>query len=280
MNISVIGGDLRQLTLARLLKEEGENVKIAGFSKGPDNSQPDSPDIWESDILILPIPASHDGKTVNAPFSQYPIRLIPENLKGKTLILGGNISEELKELFGNLGINYIDYLTREELLIKNAIPTAEGAIEIAFSEMPITLSSAKSLIVGFGRIGKILAKMLSGIGSDVTISARKCSDLAWISSLGYSALDNSVLESNIEKFDVIFNTAPALILNKEVLEKINPETLIIDLASKPGGVDFKTAGDLGLKVIWSLGLPGKVAPITSGKIIKDTVVNILNEMGV
>ena len=79
---------------------------------------------------------------------------------------------------------------------------------------------------------------------------------------------------------MIFNTAPALVLDRDILKKANPDTLIIDLASKPGGVDFKTAGDLGLKVIWSLGLPGKVAPITSGKIIKDTVINILNEMGV
>ena len=280
MNISVIGGDLRQLTLAGLLKEEGFNVKIAGFSKGPDESLPDPSDIWESEILILPIPASNDGKTVNAPFSKDPIQLTPENLKGKVLVLGGNISKELRELFDRTGVKYIDYLTREELLIKNAIPTAEGALEIAFSEMPITLSSAKSLIVGFGRIGKILAKMLSGIGSDVTISARKCSDLAWISSLGYSALENSDLKKNIDRFDVIFNTAPALVLDKEVLKRVNSETLIIDLASKPGGVDFKTAGDLGLKVIWSLGLPGKVAPITSGKIIKDTVINILHEMGV
>ncbi len=280
MNISVIGGDLRQLTLARLLKEDGFNVKIAGFAKGPDESLPDPPDIWESDILILPIPASHDGVTVNAPFSARPIHLTPENLKGKTLVLGGNISKELRELFDSLGVNYIDYLTREDLLIKNAVPTAEGAIEIAFCEMPITLSSSKALIVGFGRIGKILAKMLKGIGADVTISARKCSDLAWISSLGYGVLNNSNLKDNIENFDVIFNTAPALVLDREVLENVTPNTLIIDLASKPGGVDFKTAGDLGLKVIWSLGLPGKVAPITSGEIIKDTVTNILNEMGV
>lgn len=280
MNISVIGGDLRQLTLARLLKEEGENVKIAGFSKGPENFNPDPPDIWQSDIVILPIPASHDGITVNAPFSEHPIYLTPKNLKTKPLILGGNISKELKELLNDLGVPYIDYLTREELLIKNAVPTAEGAIEIAFSEMPTTLSSSKALIVGFGRIGKILAKMLKGIGTDVMVSARKCSDLAWISSLDYSPLDNAHLMDSIGEFDVIFNTAPALVLDRDTLGKVKPDALIIDLASKPGGVDFKTASDLGLKVIWSLGLPGKVAPITSGKIIKDTVINILKEMGV
>lgn len=280
MNISVIGGDLRQLTLARLLSEDGYTVKIAGFDKGPGNVHKTPENIWESNVIILPIPASHDGLTVNAPYSENPIPITADKLSGSSLVLGGNISDQLAEIFNAAKVKYIDYLKRDELMIRNAIPTAEGAIEIAFAEMPITLHSSNCLIVGYGRIGKVLSSMLKGIGANVAVSARKCPDLAWIASRGYTPIHNSDLINQISAFDVIFNTVPAMILDKNILQNVHPDTLIIDLASKPGGVDFATAKDLGLKVIWSLGLPGKVAPITSGEIIKDTVVNILNEMEV
>ena len=280
MNISVIGGDLRQLTLARLLREDGYTVKIAGFDKGVENVYKTSDDIWESDVIILPIPASHDGLTVNAPYSEKPIPIISDKLTDKTLILGGNISPQLEEIFSLSKTKYVDYLKREELMIRNAIPTAEGAIELAFSEMPITLHSSKCLVVGYGRIGKILSSMLKGLGASVTVSARKHSDLAWISARGFSPIHNSEIKKIISEFDVIFNTVPAMVLDNAILRDVNPDSLIIDLASKPGGVDFATAKDLGLKAIWSLGLPGKVAPITSGEIIKDTVINILKEMEV
>lgn len=280
MNISVIGGDLRQLTLAKLLAEDGYTVKIAGFDKGPGTFSQTPPDIWESNVIILPIPASHDGITVNAPYSENPILINTDVLLKNTLILGGGISDKLAAVLESAKVKYIDYLKRDELMIQNAIPTAEGAIEIAFSEMPVTLHSSSCLVVGYGRIGKILSAMLKGIGANVTVSARKCPDLAWIGSLGYTPIHNSDLINEISRFDVIFNTVPAMILDKAILKNVHPDTLIIDLASKPGGVDFITAKDLGLKVIWSLGLPGKVAPITSGKIIKDTVINILNEMEV
>ena len=81
-------------------------------------------------------------------------------------------------------------------------------------------------------------------------------------------------------FDVIFNTVPAEVLDRNVLEQIPDDTLIIDLASKPGGVDFSAAKELGKKVIWALSLPGKTAPITSGRIIKETILNMLCEMEV
>ena len=280
MNISVIGGDLRQLTLAKLLEKDGYTVKIAGFDKGPGNSHITPDDIWESDILIFPIPASHDGVYVNAPYSEKPIPINAEKLSCSKLILGGNIVGKTAEVFDAAKVKYIDYLKREELMIRNAIPSAEGALELAFAETPITIHSSNCLVVGYGRIGKVLSKMLKGIGANVAVSARKCSDLAWIDARGYTPIHNSELKNKISDFDVIFNTVPAMVLDKAVLRNVKPDSLIIDLGSKPGGVDFATAKDLGLKVIWSLGLPGKCAPITSGKIIKDTVINILNELEV
>lgn len=162
----------------------------------------------------------------------------------------------------------------------NAIPTAEGAIEIAISETPVTIHGSKCLVLGYGKIGKILTKDLYGMGAITYAAARKYADLAMIEGHGYEPLQMSTLKGRINEFDIIFNTVPALILDDEVLSKVQKDALIIDLASKPGGVDFEAAKKYGLRVIWALSLPGKVAPITSGAIIKDTIMNIINELGV
>ncbi|MBE5041241.1 hypothetical protein [Ructibacterium gallinarum] len=90
----------------------------------------------------------------------------------------------------------------------------------------------------------------------------------------------SSLPSYMERFNIIFNTIPAMILDFKLLSKVQENSLIIDLASRPGGVDFETARNLGRKVIWALSLPGKVAPDTAGDIMKETIVNILEELGV
>ena len=118
------------------------------------------------------------------------------------------------------------------------------------------------------------------MGAQVYAAARKYADLAMIEGHGYEPLPLGSLKNHIGKFDIIFNTVPALVMGNEVLSNVRPDALIIDLASKPGGVDFDAAGRYGLKVIWALSLPGKIAPITSGAIIRDTIMNIINELGV
>jgi len=131
------------------------------------------------------------------------------------------------------------------------------------------------LCLGFGRIGKVLAKMLSGIGANVSVAARKASDFAWISAYGYTPLHIEKLEDKIGKYDVVFNTVPHLILDFSLLSKLKKDVLVIDLASRPGGTAFDVARQLGVKVKWELSLPGRVAPQTAGKIIANTILNIV-----
>lgn len=164
--------------------------------------------------------------------------------------------------------------------IANAVPTAEGAIEIAMTETPITIHGSKCLVTGYGKIGKILSKMLCGLGAQTYVEARKYADLAMIEGHGYEPLALGELKSRIGEFDIIFNTVPAMIFDENILKNVKKDALIIDLASKPGGVDFEAAKELGVRVIWALSLPGKVAPTTSGAIIKDTIMNMLKEMEV
>jgi dipicolinate synthase subunit A len=171
-----------------------------------------------------------------------------------------------------------DYFAREELAVKNAVPTAEGAIQIAMEELPTTLQDTRVLVIGFGRLGKMLAQRLRGLGAQVTVSARSYADLAWIEALGFQAERTDELEGWLCNYGLIINTVPALVLGEAALEDVSPDCLLLDLASRPGGIDREAAAALGLKVIWALSLPGKVAPATSGRIIRDTVYHILQEV--
>ena len=198
-------------------------------------------------------------------------------MKRKTLI-AGNINKEILKNAESEDVKVIDLLKREELAVLNTISTAEGAIQIAMEETSRTIHGSNVLVMGFGRIGKILAKMLNGIGAKVYCEARKNEDFAWIKAYGYNLVPLKNLKNEISKFDIIINTIPSMILTREYLERVNKEALLIDVASMPGGVDNIVAKELGIRTILALSLPGKVAPITSAEFIKDTFYNILEEI--
>lgn len=276
--ISVIGGDLRQVIAAKLFQDDGYDVLIYGFSECEEanglRSARDLDEAMRADIILLPMPVSPDGKELNAPFfkSRIDLAKLCAKAPADALILGGRMD---KEIFKNK--RYSDYAKREEMMIKNAVPTAEGAIEIAIEETPRTLAASRCLITGYGRIGKVLSKRLADMGADVAVSARKYSDLAWIEVNGYKAVHKDDIIKNAGEYDIIFNTVPAMVIGEDVLKRTSEDAVIIDLASKPGGVDLSYAQKTGRKVIWALSLPGKCAPVTAGHIIKDTAENIIRE---
>lgn len=284
--VSVIGGDLRQLTIAGMLAADGYDVIIYGFDRDIKTDNLTHADnlsaALDSEIIILPVPVTFDNIKVNMPFSDEVLTLksLTDGINPLSIVFGGRISRSLSSELESRGIMHRDYMKRDELAIRNAVPTAEGAIEIAISETPITLHGSKCLVMGYGKVGKVLARFLDGLGANTYVEARKYADLALIESHGCIPLTMKEAKTRINEFDVIFNTIPALVLTKDVLSGVNPDSLIIDLASKPGGVDFESARELGVKVIWALSLPGKVAPVTAGIIIKDTITNMLSELEV
>lgn len=284
--VSVIGGDLRQLTIAGMLAADGYDVIIYGFDRDIKTDNLTHADnlsaALDSEIIILPVPVTFDNIKVNMPFSDEVLTLksLTDGINPLSIVFGGRISRTLSSELESRGIMHRDYMKRDELAIRNAVPTAEGAIEIAISETPITLHGSKCLVMGYGKVGKVLASFLDGLGANTYVEARKYADLALIESHGCIPLTMKEAKTRINEFDVIFNTIPALVLTKDVLSGVNPNSLIIDLASKPGGVDFESARELGVKVIWALSLPGKVAPVTAGIIIKDTITNMLSELEV
>lgn len=287
MKFTVLGGDERSLCLAYELMEDGHHVKIFGFDKlekklDIEESSSLREAIKDVDIIIGPLPFTRDEKTINAPFysGNIDINNVIKLVHSEQLLTVGKVDEDILELFNKNNINIKDYFHREEMQILNAIPTAEGAIELAMAEMPITIHGSNILILGYGRIGKVLSKMIQGIGATVYVAARKYSDIAWIKSCGYNPVLFKDIEEHLYNMDLVFNTVPELILDEYMLNKFNGKSIVIDLASKPGGVDFEKAEALGVKVNHALGLPGKAAPVTAARVIKETVYNIVREWGV
>ncbi len=284
-----IGGDKRQTTVIKRLSELYPNIKIYGFEKVVENFKDKiiicrdlRETVYNSDIIVCPLPYTVDGKNIYTPYSENNISIeeIIRNLDKTQTLLVGKADERLRNLIRRNEFSCTDYLEREELAILNAIPTAEGAIEIAMRETPFTINGSNCLILGNGRIGKVLSKMLSGIGAKVTVCVRKYRDIAYCQTMGYQSIFFQELAERIGNYNVIFNTVPLLVLGRSELEKIEKSSIIIDLASKPGGVDFETAEKLKIKTIWALSLPGKVAPDTAGDFVAETIKNIINEMEV
>ncbi|MDP4119622.1 MAG: dipicolinate synthase subunit DpsA [Bacillota bacterium] len=280
-SFSIIGGDKRQLAAANAILLDGCAAFISGFDRikleEAENISVAEAAIY-SEVIILPLPVSKDSETLNAPFSSEKIKLdddFARLMQGKKVFCGmkDRLLKTSKLWNSN---NVYDYFEREEFAVFNAVPTAEGAIEIAMKEYPGTIQGSRCLITGYGRIAKILASMLKGIGANVTVAARKKGDLAYASSFGYQAVDiNKMMECG--HFDIVFNTVPALIFDARMLAHLCEEAIVIDLASAPGGVDIDSAKRLDIQVIQALSLPGKAAPKRAGEIIKDTIYNMLEE---
>ncbi len=283
-----VGGDLRQIRAANRISECGNTVSVIGFSRDYKDNFSEQISFFDNfeeidenfDVVVLPLPYSTDGETVNTGEKSEKIKVkdLLKSLPPKTIILAGKCDSKIAKIAEQSGLILVDYFKREDLQILNAIPTAEGAIQIAMEEVKHTIHGSKCLVLGNGRIGKILAKMLDGLGADVTVAARKNADRAMALVFGLKTTSFCNLYEEIGNFDVIFNTVPSLILDADLLKKTSRNTLIIDLASSPGGVDFESARRIGTKVIWALSLPGKVAPYTAGDIIGKTILNILDEL--
>lgn len=271
----VLGGDKRSFYLAKALKDDGYKVRLWGFDKlGTMDCEIAS--ALDSDIIILPVIPFSEDENVVSPYSNSNLNLkeYEDTLKDKIIFTG--IKDKFLSAFPDLENKVSSYSDREEFAVKNAVPTAEGAIEQALKHSDITINGSKVLVCGYGRIGKVLSEMLRGMGADVTVSARKQSDLAWIKLNGFAGIKTGDF-TEIKSYNFIFNTIPSLILSEDVLRELNKDTLIIDLASLPGGVDFAYAEKCGIKAIHALSLPGKIAPKSAGEIIESTILNILKE---
>ena len=276
-SFGILGGDKRQLFLADSLIKDGYRVMLGGFdnlrSIGDITIADVRTALGYSDAVLLPLPSVRADGSLNAPFAVSTLYFDEEEqelLKQKPVF--ASMKDRLIRAYPALkSARIYDYAARDDFSVLNAVPTAEGAVECAMSAYEGTIAGARCLVVGFGRIGKILARMLKALGAEVTVSARSSTDRAYISALGYDFV-------NTEKLTEIRRDKIGLIFDRELLENTDCDTLLIDLASLPGGVDFDAASALRIDAQRALSLPGKCAPKTAGEIIKTTVFRMIEEV--
>ena len=261
----VMGGDKRMEYAAEALAAEFD-VYTYGFSK----SRP----IWElrqADILVLPY-FSLSGEYLNAPQLTHKVPAVSalDMLRYGGTLFGGGLNDEFLSYCTERCAMVYDFFDDEDLTLKNADLTAEGALELVIKETEIAASGSNTLILGFGRVGKACAKLFSAVGSDVAVAARSQEARKAADELGYHSCDFNCADA-FRNADVVINTVPLTVLNPERLELMKKDSLILDLASAPYGTDFEAANELGIRAMTAPGLPGKTAPKTAGKLIAESI---------
>lgn len=269
--IGFLGGDARMACLARLIAADGYGVKTWSLAGMPDAGKPS--EVTSADRLVLPVPLAKDGRLTGTNLS---LDELWQRLNAQTPVYAGAVPAAERERAEALGLRVTDYFADEALAVRNAVPTAEGALAIAMERMDVTLRGAPCLVVGFGRIGKLLAHDLAALGAGVSVGARKAADLAWIEALGYRPLHTHALAGELGGFRAVFNTVPDMVLGEALLRELRRDCVLIELASRPG-IDAEAAGALGLDCVKAGGLPGKVAPETAALAIRNTLYRIWRE---
>lgn len=283
VTIAVIGGDERQIFLVSKLLEMGANVKVIGLPErkeltGCEFCKDLAQTIQDVQAIILPMAGTDFEGNIITAFSKNKLEFteqIFQSIPNHVPIFLGVAKPFLREWARFYEKKLIEIADLDEIAIPNSIPTAEACIQIAMEKLPITIHGSNTVVLGFGRCGMTLARMLHGIGAKTTVVARKPKDLARIREMGLTAGTFDQLTEILPQADLIFNTIPIQILTERRLSYVNKEALIIDIATAPGGTDFQAAERLGLNAILTPSLPGLVAPKTAGYILAETLPRLI-----
>ncbi len=277
----ILGGDNRALYVGEYLEKEGYSVCYYGFNQ-TDCFDCLNDALKKASVIILPLPLSKDRVTLNTPLFDDTVLLsdICTLATADQIIFGGQLPKSFCEELNAKGIYYCDYFLLDELAIYNAIPTAEGVADILINELPITIHGMHVAVVGYGRIGKVIASTLLGMGANVTVFARKQKALAEAFASGCVPKNFSKLSDEYNEFDALINTVPVKVIGEKELKKLNSECVLIETASAPFGIDFQSAKENAFHIIKAGSLPGKVAPKTAGGIIGRSLLPIISKRGI
>ncbi len=283
--VSIIGGDERQIYIIRHFVQNGYIVKIIGFENSCKcfsnviicNDIANA--VSDTDYIIFGIPITKNNVNIYTPLSDKKI-LIDEIFMyadNNAKMYGGRITKKINEMARIANIKIYDYFENDMFAYLNAIPTAEGCIKLIIENSQISIDGMKCLITGFGKVSKILANKLKKLNAEVTIAARNRYQLSEALAFGYNVCDIANIETILSDYDTVINTVPAMIFNEFILNKANEDTIFIDLASLPGGMDFGFAAKKNIIAIQALGLPAKTAPSTAGEIIYKVICTQMEE---
>ncbi len=276
----ILGGDNRSLYLGEYLEKQRFQVCYYAFNQ-TDCYENLTEAINEATFIILPLPLTRDRITLNAPLFDETVLLsdIYSLATPEKMLFGGQLPKSFCEELDARGVAYCDYFLLDELAIYNAVPTAEGVLKVLIEELPITIHGMRCAITGYGKVGKVLAGVLKALGADVTVFARKERDFADAFTKAVKQKHFSKLETENQSFDVLINTVPTKVIDADVLDKLNADCVLIEIASAPFGIDFQAAKERAMTVIKASSLPGKVAPKSAGEIIGRSILPIIRARG-
>lgn len=286
LQIAVIGGDARQLEVIRKLTELDAKVTLIGFEQLDSGFTSASKELItdanfnEIDAILLPVPGTNNEGVVDTIFSNEKVILTKEILDSTPAhctVYSGISNQYLNGIIKESNRKLVKLFERDDVAIYNSIPTVEGTIMMVIQHTEYTIHNSKVAVLGLGRTGMSVARTFHSLGAKVKVGARKSEHIARIVEMGLEPFEFKNIEEAVKDIDVCINTVPSLIVTASVISKMQPHSLIIDLASKPGGTDFRYAEKRGIKALLAPGLPGIVAPKTAGQIIANVLTQLLKE---
>lgn len=255
--------DRRQQYLIASFMRSGYPVILAKDASALDLTAASVSETDHKILVLLPIPATASL-----------LKELQGTLHSNHIVLGGNLPKDFTDFCVSRKISYIDYFKYPEIALQNAVATAEGAIYNAIQLSCFNLQGSHALVIGFGKCGEILADKLAGMKCHVSVSTRDSIAKARAVSYGYTLF----AKDSYQDCDLIFNTAPALVITPKVIDRLKSDTVIIDIASSPGGTDFNYCLKKGITAKHCPGLPGRFSPKTSAEILLEHIQDKVAEL--
>ncbi|MGG1574385.1 dipicolinic acid synthetase subunit A [Fictibacillus sp. NRS-1165] len=286
LQIAIFGGDARQLEVIRKLTEQGANLVLVGFDQldhgftGASKMDMGEVDFAKLDFIVLPVNGTGPNGEIDTIFSNKSIVITSSHLKQTPEhchVYSGITNKYLNGILAESGRGHTQLFERDDVAIYNSIPTVEGTLMMVIQNTDTTIHKSNTVVLGFGRVGMSVARAFAALGARVKVGARKPEHLARISEMGFIPFHLDDLKKEVIDTDVCINTIPFQIVTSDIISKMPTHTLIIDLASKPGGTDFKYAEKRGIKALLAPGLPGIVAPKTAGQILGNVLSQLIKE---
>jgi len=276
-DFAIVGGDKRTAGMAQVFAQKGYDVVCYGTMEYPGSEKIHPATslqeaVSKAPVIVCGIPFEKNGGLYfEEKVPTVPLTELQRMLRKKHKIFGGVIPNDFKRVCEKRNIGCIDYMQEESLTIYNAIATAEGAILEALLHKNTQLHQSKVLVLGYGRCGKVLADKLKGLSAEVTVCSEQAVELATGAAFGFQTLLLKEMPQYIERFEYIFNTIPVKVLDKNCLQKMKEDALVIDIASNKVGADYEAASKWKRRVIYCPGLPGKYASLSCAERLVDFV---------
>ncbi|GAY74615.1 dipicolinic acid synthetase subunit A [Sporolactobacillus inulinus] len=285
-HIVIMGGDARQIEVINKLIALDAHLSLVGFDQldrnfnGASKVTMDEINPGTVDSIILPVSGTSQEGIVETTFSNEKVKLTKEwvtKTPEHCVIYSGITTRYLNQLVAETGRGLVKLFARDDVAIYNSIPTVEGTLMMVIQNTDITIHDANVIVLGLGRTGMSVARAFHALGAHVKVGSRNPAQIARAIEMGVKGFYLKDLEKEVEDNEICINTIPALVLTSQVLSRMPASSFIMDIASLPGGTDFRFAKKRGIKAIITPGLPGMVAPKTAGRIIANVLAELLHD---